>query len=197
MFRLAHQDRSGIYVTPLFDIHKDASLFVQFIVGLMSPNEETLGLDTSVQWTIDEASGKKVSGTITLEEAGDQAGTSTAKTHDLDMDEAPFVRPGIRGRGTVIWHAIHLATNHAVLIKDSWRTEGRTSEAEHLRTARGIPGIVETVAYQDNCAKTSEYRPEPFEAEDFANRVKLRIVLKGYGRSIWHFKTRFGLLCAL
>jgi hypothetical protein len=103
VFRLVHYDRSGVYVTPLFDIHKDASLLVQFVIGLTSPNEGDLGLDTSVQWTIDAVSGRKVSGTIQLEEhePEDVAASQRLMIYDLDMSEPPFVRPGIRGRGTV------------------------------------------------------------------------------------------------
>ncbi|TEB22108.1 hypothetical protein FA13DRAFT_1569757, partial [Coprinellus micaceus] len=196
VFRLVHQDRSGIYVTPLFNIHKDASLFVQFVVGLTSPNEETLGLDTSVQWKIGETSGKKVSGTITLEETNEKAGTSTNKTYDLDMDDAPFVRPGIRGRGTVGWNAIDPASGERVIIEDAWRTDVRESECDFLLAAKGIPGVVEILGYQDNCAQTANYRPPGFKSKEYRNRFKLRTVMKKYGLPIWFFQSRLQLLHA-
>ena len=54
------------------------------------------------------------------------------------------------------------------------------------------------LAYQDNCAQTKWYRPEGFEALDamFHNRVKLRIVMKKYGTSVWYFRTRLQLMRA-
>jgi hypothetical protein len=195
--RLAHYDRSGAYVTPLYNIHKDKELFVRLILGLVSPDEEVLGLDTSVQWVIDEMTGRKSSGTVEVDEWNDEGKTSTKVAYDLDMRERPIVRPTIRGRGTVGWHAAHPTTKEPVLIKDSWRAGERASEVDLLRIALGIPGIVEMLAYQDHCAETSKFRPESFEAEDFTNRVKLRVVLKRYGTSIWHFRTRLGLLRAL
>ena len=195
--RLAHYDRSGAYVTPLYNIHKEKELFVRLILGLASPNEEVLGLDTSVQWVIDETTGRKVSGTVDVDEWDEGRKSSTKVTYDLDMEERPLLRPTIRGRGTVGWHATHPGTKEAVLIKDAWRSGKRTSEVEHLRMALGIPGIVEMLAYQDYCAETRNYRPTSFEAEDFENRIKLRVVLKKYGTSLWHFKTRLDLLRAL
>ncbi|TEB22105.1 hypothetical protein FA13DRAFT_1741292 [Coprinellus micaceus] len=151
--RLTHYDRSGAYVTPLS--------FVRLILGLVSPSEEVLGLDTSVQWVLDETTGRKVSGTA-------RRMYQRKVTYDLDMNEPPIVRPAIRGHGI------------AVLIKDSWRAGGRVSEVDPLRTARGIPGVVEMLAYQDYCAEA--------RAEDFVNRVKLRVVLMRCGNSIWYFK---------
>lgn len=195
--RLVHFDRSGVYVTPLFGIHKDRELLIRLILGLASPDETVLGLDTSVQWVIDEATGRKVSGTVTVEEYNDETETSTAHTYDLNMEEAPVVRPGIRGRGTTGWHATDPVTKESVLIKDAWRTDKRASEVEHLRTAIGIPGVVQMLAYQDFCAQTRDYRPPGHKSKGFYNRIKLRVVMKKYGTSIWHFKTRLELLHAL
>ena len=195
--RLAHYDRSGAYVTPLYDIHKEPVLFIRLILGLTSPNEEVLGLDTSVQWVIDASTGRKVSGTIRVEEQSNERGILRAATYDLNMEETPLIRPTIRGRGTVCWPATNPTTNEAVLIKDAWRSEAWTSEIEHLRTAAGITGVVELLAFQDFCAETRHYRPHPFTASDFENRIKLRVVLKRYGPSIWHFKSRLELLHAV
>ncbi|KAJ3538890.1 hypothetical protein NMY22_g4984 [Coprinellus aureogranulatus] len=191
VFRLIHFDRSGVYVTKLSDIHKDASLFVQFAAGLMSPDERVLGLDTSVQWTIDQTLCRKVAGTITLSD------TSGSETYELDMNEPPFVRPGIRGRGTVGWPARDPTTGEAVLVKDSWHTDSRHSECEFLLKAKGIPGIVEILDHEDYCAETAQYRPTGFDNEEFRNRFKPRLVLKRYGEPIWFFRSRLRLLLAL
>ncbi|KAJ3502929.1 hypothetical protein NMY22_g18425 [Coprinellus aureogranulatus] len=197
VFRLVHFDRSGIYVTPLFDIHKDASVLVQFVAGLMSPSEAVLGFDTSIQWTVDESSGKKVAGIITLNERDEETGAFTEKKYNLDITEAPFVRPGIRGRGTVAWNAKDPATGAAVIIKDSWHTDSRASECEFIRKAKGIPGIVEILVYQQDCSQTISYRPLGYKSKDFRNRFKLRLVLKRYGAPIWFFRSRLQLLYAL
>ncbi|TEB22081.1 hypothetical protein FA13DRAFT_1573505, partial [Coprinellus micaceus] len=195
--RLAHYDRSGPYITPLCNIHSKPTLLVRLILGLTCPNEDVLGLDTSIQWAIDEETGRKVSGTIRVDEHSDENQTLTTVTYNLDMGKPPLIRPTIRGRGTVCWHAIHPSTNEGVLIKDAWRSGERTSEVEHLRSAAGIRGVVELLAYQDFCAETRTFRPQPFTAKDFGNKIKMRAVLKRYGASIWHFKTRLDLLHAV
>ncbi|KAJ3518590.1 hypothetical protein NMY22_g13599 [Coprinellus aureogranulatus] len=197
VFRLVHFDRSGIYVTPLFDIHKDASILIQFVAGLMSPSEEVLGFDTSIRWIVDEPSGKKVAGTITLNELNEETGAFTEKTYNLDVNGAPFARPGIRGRGTITWKAKDPVTGAAVIIKDSWHTDSRTSECEFIRKAKGIPGIVEVLGYQKDCSQTISYRPLGYKSKDFRNRFKLRLVLKRYGAPIWFYRSRLELLYAL
>ncbi|KAJ3549036.1 hypothetical protein NMY22_g1035 [Coprinellus aureogranulatus] len=197
VFRLVHFDRSGVYVTPLFDIHKDASLLVQFIVGLTSPNEQESGLDTSVQWTIDDASGRKISGTIKVEEHDDNTKKFVSKTYDLDLDEPPFVRPGIRGRGTIVWHAKDPVTGGGIVIKDAWRKDSRKPEYEFLLKAKGLLGIVQMLGFQDDCAQTAQFRTPCFESDEFRNLSKLRIVLHKYGSSVWFFRSRLQLFVRL
>ncbi|TEB22111.1 hypothetical protein FA13DRAFT_1799222 [Coprinellus micaceus] len=200
--RLVHCKRlsvynRGVYCTPFFDLHQDASLFVQFVIGLTSPNEEDIGLDTSVQWKIDKSSGKKVSGTITVNEYNDDTDTSTPKTYDLDMAEQPFLRPGICGRGTVGWQATDPSTGQSVIIKDAWRPASKNSESGYLLETKGIPGVVEMLGYQDYCAQTAYFRPPGFRGKEFTDRFKLRLVMKKYGASIWFFRSRLQLLQAL
>lgn len=191
--RLFHYDRSGVYVSPLINTHKEKETFVRLILGMSSPAEKTLGLDTSVQWVIDET-GKKVSGTVKVDECDPEKGTSTTVTYDLNMEEPPLIRPSIRGRGTVGWHATHPITHEPVLIKDTWRTDTRVSEVDHLRTALGLPGVVEMVAYQDFCAQTSDYRPPKWTPPGFCNRIGLRVIMRKYGTSIWYFESRLDFL---
>lgn len=196
-FRLVHYDRSGTYVTPLFNIHSDKEVFIRFVLGLGSPEEERLGLDTSVQWTIDQTTGKKVAGTIKVRQQDEAAKDPKVVTYNLNMDEPPFVRPGIRGRGTTAWRATDPTTGEEVIIKDAWRTSARCGECEYLVAARGIPGVVQLQGYEDCCAETLNYRPPGFEAGHFQNRIKLRIVLKRYGPCITQFRSRLMLFRAL
>ena len=196
-FRLVHYDRSVVYATPLLDIHKDASLFVQFVLGLTSPNECHLGLDTSVQWRIDARSGRKVSGTVELSKFDEVTKAPSTLVYELDMSEPPFLRPGIHGRGTVGWHAKDPATGEGVLVKDIWHTDSRVSECEYLQAAQGIPGIVELLASQNNCAETQQYLPPGLPNPEYHNRCKLRVAVKKYGLPLWYFRSRIQLLRAL
>lgn len=196
-FRLVHYDRSGTYISPVFNIHKHHNIFIRYVLGLSSPDESILGFDTSVKWEIDSTTGRKISGTITVEEYVDADTTSIPLTYELDMNDPPLVRSSIRGRGTVGWHALDPATKGRVLIKDAWRTSSRESECDLLKAARNIRGVVDMLSFQDRCAQTSDYRSPGFRAKDFSNRIKLRIVMKRYGPSVWYFKSRLQLLQAL
>ncbi|KAF6760680.1 hypothetical protein DFP72DRAFT_1091862, partial [Ephemerocybe angulata] len=131
---MVHLDRSGLYLTPYIEIHKDPYTFVRLIVGLATCDETVLGLDTSVQWVVDQQTGLKVSGT--LDAFDDETQISTR--YNLCMKSTPFVRPSIRGRGTTCYRATHPVTGEVVIIKDSWRTEGRTPEIEFLEAAREV-----------------------------------------------------------
>ncbi|TEB22076.1 hypothetical protein FA13DRAFT_1799188 [Coprinellus micaceus] len=94
---LVHYDRSGVYFSPLIDINKEKETFIRLILGVSSPDEKILGLDTSVQWVIDDVTGRKVSGTVKVDEKDPEKGTSTVVTYDLDMEEPPLIRPRTPG----------------------------------------------------------------------------------------------------
>ncbi|KAF6760717.1 hypothetical protein DFP72DRAFT_1062463 [Ephemerocybe angulata] len=189
-----HFDRSGLYLTPYIDIHDDPYTFVRLIVGLTACNEAVLGFDTTVQWVVDQQTGRRISGTV---ESYDEK-TMTKTCYDLCMTSDPFIRPSIRGRGTTCYHAIHPVTKQAVVIKDSWRTKSRTPEIEFLEAAKGEDGVVQYLEYQDNFAETSMFRPRNAAAahEDFHNRVKSRIVTESYNGLLNTFTGRYQLLSA-
>ncbi|KAF5341201.1 hypothetical protein D9611_005905 [Ephemerocybe angulata] len=191
--RLIHYDRSGVYITPYFDIHQHPYTFIRLVLGLSSNVEEVLGLDSTVQWSIDESTGKRTHGTII---SSVDANYQPIIYH-LKANEAPFVRPGICGRGTTSWHAYDPVTGHRVLIKDTWRASSKRPEAEFLEAAKGIPGVVQMIAFQDWLAETKDYRPEGFGGKDFESRTKSRVVLEHYGLSIEHFTSRFQVISAI
>ncbi|KAF6747079.1 hypothetical protein DFP72DRAFT_854763 [Ephemerocybe angulata] len=122
--RLVHFDRGGIYITPFMNIHDNPLLFVRIVLGdrsylgLTSSNEADLGLDTSVQWTIDTRTGKKVSGLV---ETTDGHGRTIA--YPLRMDLPGFTRSEIVGRGTTCWFATDPEKGGSVVIKDAWGFE--------------------------------------------------------------------------
>ena len=194
VFRLAHYDRSGSHVTPTYDIHKFSLLFVRLVLGLSSPDERVVGLDTSVQWTITATTGRKTAGTITISSKEDATKTTVC---DLDMRYPPILRPTIRGRGTVGWHALDSVTRRPVLLKDAWRSSTQNSETDFLLRARGIPGVAKIISFQDFCAQTSDYRPKDTPNKHFKNLTKARVALKKYGPSIQHFTSRLQLFQAL
>ena len=71
------------------------------------------------------------------------------------------------------------------------------SECEYLSVAKGIPGVVEMLAYQELCAQTAKFRPPGFDPDEFRNRFKLRLALKRYGAPLWRFHSRLQLMYAL
>ncbi|KAF6753368.1 hypothetical protein DFP72DRAFT_901495 [Ephemerocybe angulata] len=191
--RLIHYDRSGVYLTPYFDIHQHPYTFIRVVLGLSSNVEEVLGLDSTVQWSIDESTGKRTHGTI----ISSVDANYQPIIYNLKANEAPFVRPGICGRGTTCWHAYDPVTGQRVLIKDTWRASSKRPEAEFLEAAKGIPGVVQMIAFQDWLAETKDYRPEGFGGKDFESRTKSRVVLEHYGLSIEHFTSRFQVISAI
>ncbi|KAF6760703.1 hypothetical protein DFP72DRAFT_1003338, partial [Ephemerocybe angulata] len=190
--RMLHYDRSGFYLTPFINIHHNPRTFIRLILGLSSPNETTLGFDTSIQWELDPATGAKVAGTI---ETTDSTGQSNV--YDLNMDRPPFSRGHILGRGTICWHATHHTTGAEVVIKDAWRPASKVSECDLLNAAQGLDGVVQMISFQDQCAETRAYRPPGFVLGGFESRIKSRTVMRSYGKSIQYFTSRYQAISAL
>ncbi|KAF5341243.1 hypothetical protein D9611_005958 [Ephemerocybe angulata] len=190
--RVGHYDRGGFWFTPLIDIHRDPHTFIRLVLGLGSSNEQTLGLDTSVQWTVDSATGKKTSGTI----AGLDA-EGLPIVYQINMGHSPFVRPEIKSRGTTCWHAIDPRNGQDVFVKDAWRLTNKTSEYDYLQIAQGIDGVVQIISFQDDCATTKDYRPTALVPETFKHKTKSRLIVHRYGKSIEHFSSRSQAIGAL
>ncbi|KAF5341140.1 hypothetical protein D9611_006029 [Ephemerocybe angulata] len=191
--RLAHYDRGGMYLTPFINFHDNPSILIHFVLGLTSRDEALLGLDAAIQWTIDPDTGRKVAGTL---RAPNVRGEMVV--YSLDIEKSPFVRPSIVGRGTTCWHATDPETGKGVVIKDTWRTTDRTPESEFLVDARGIPGVVQMISHQDDCASTAAFRPIDFKAgAGYQNRIKARVVLEECAEPIWNFTSRYQVISAL
>ncbi|KAF6760715.1 hypothetical protein DFP72DRAFT_1165873 [Ephemerocybe angulata] len=190
--RMLHYDRSGFYFTPLINIHNNPRTFIRLVLGLSSPDESVLGLDTSIQWTINPATGTKTAGIIKSIDADGQP-----ITYNLDMGRPPFYRGDVFGRGTTCWYANHPETGSEVAIKDIWRTRGKTSECDFLTAAQGVDGVVQMISFEDHCAETLAYRPPGFRADGFEPRVKSRTTMPHYGKSIQHFTSRYQVISAL
>ncbi|KAJ2914088.1 hypothetical protein MD484_g6305, partial [Candolleomyces efflorescens] len=186
--RLFHFDSSGAQYTPLLDIHSDPHTFVRLVLGLSSPNEADIGLDTSIQWLIEN--GQKVSGTLTTR------GTyGTDVVYPLLNINPFFSRSYIRGRCTTCWSVSEPRTGEWLLVKDSWRPDDKVSESVYLQEARGISGVAQMISCEPDRGQTKDLRsPGSHLPEDFQNRVNTRLVMKCYGAPIRKFTSASQLL---
>ncbi|RXW14046.1 hypothetical protein EST38_g11805 [Candolleomyces aberdarensis] len=191
---LVHFDRSGAQYTDLIDINKRPGDFIRLILGVSSPDEHLLGLDTTIQWVIGP-NGRKKSGTLTTEDAD-----GNEITYDLVEPYPVFNRHSIRGRGTICW-TVRDAAGNEFLVKDSWRSEGRESETTFLEKAKGLQGVAQVASFEEDREETASFRG-PFtngeRAEDnFYNRWSMRVVLHCYGPPIIHFTSMKHAISAL
>ncbi|KAF6760898.1 hypothetical protein DFP72DRAFT_1003488 [Ephemerocybe angulata] len=189
--RLLHCDRSGAYKTTSVNIHDDPCTFVRLVLGLSSQHEATLGLDSTVQWTIRD--GAKVAGTITtVDESGKRI------KYQLRMDEPHIVCRVVRSRGTVCWRARDKAGKH-IILKDAWRIDEQVPEYVFLERAKGVAGVTQMFAYEDDRAQTKRFRPEcfDFKANKFHNRTMSRVTMACYGSSLDQFTSQRQAIAAL
>ncbi|KAJ2914306.1 hypothetical protein MD484_g6100, partial [Candolleomyces efflorescens] len=189
--RLFHFDRSGVQYTPLLDFHEEPHTFVRLVLGLNSTNELDVGLDTSIQWTID--GGRKAEGTITVSGDGLQD-----TVYPLAQIEPFLFRGSITGRSTTCWKVRDPDTNEQLFVKDMWREEDRPSEHAFLQDAIGLPGVAQMVNCEPDLCQTKSLRGlGGNEPASFRNRIESRIVLKAYGKSLDQYSSATQLFCAL
>ncbi|KAF5341255.1 hypothetical protein D9611_005961 [Ephemerocybe angulata] len=81
-----------LHLTPLINIHNNPRTFIRLVLGLSSPDESVLGLDTSIQWTSNPATGAKSAGTITSVDADGEA-----VVYDLNMGRPPSIGAAFLG----------------------------------------------------------------------------------------------------
>ncbi|TEB22696.1 hypothetical protein FA13DRAFT_1715896 [Coprinellus micaceus] len=175
--RLVHFDRAGSQITPPIDIHEHPETLVRLVAGLSSINERTLGLDDSIQWTI--VAGRKSQGTLTT------TGPSGERKTFPMLEQIPIPRD---------W--INPDTQEEFVVKDSWRPGDRVAEYELLELAKGVPGVVQMVAYEPGRGETKDFRC-PSTAGKFLNRIATCLTMKCCGGLIESFKSTLQLLCAL
>ncbi|RXW19650.1 hypothetical protein EST38_g6201 [Candolleomyces aberdarensis] len=189
---LFHFDRSGAQHTPLFNIHDEPRTFIRLILGLCAVDERTLGLDITVQWSVG-AEGRKERGTVNT-----LGPDKSIVSYDLQMEEQPFVRTGLRGRGTICW-AVKNAKGERFIIKDYWMSGGQTTEFELLEEVKGLRGVCQMVSYEPSRAQTNDFRGKTDELEQnaFCNRTAIRIVMKAYGPTLESFSSVEQVLAAL
>ncbi|KAJ2914309.1 hypothetical protein MD484_g6089, partial [Candolleomyces efflorescens] len=189
--RVFHFDRSGAQSSELVDFHDDPYTFVRLVLGISSLDESDIGLDSSIQWTIEN--GRKVGGTIRTRGPENQD-----ITYPLAEIEPIVFRGNIRGRSTICWKVKDPATGEQLIVKDSWRSEERVSEHKFLQQILGLPGVVQMVNYERDRCDTKRLRGfGDAVPEGYRNRIETRVVLKAYGKSILEYTSAKQLFCAL
>ncbi|KAF6760828.1 kinase-like domain-containing protein, partial [Ephemerocybe angulata] len=187
--RLLHCDRSGAYKTTALNINDNPHTFVRLILGLSSTQEAILGIDISVQWTIKD--GVKVAGTIRTVD-----GSGKGITYQLRMDRPCVITQAVLGRGTVCWMAKD-RDGKQIIIKDAWRVDEQIPEYTLLERAKGIPGVVNMIAFEDDRMQTKNLRPESFVSDDFYNRTMSRVTMLCYGLPLYQFTSQRQAIAAL
>ncbi|KAJ2926472.1 hypothetical protein H1R20_g10624, partial [Candolleomyces eurysporus] len=189
--RLFHFDRSGVQYTLLLNFHDEPQTFVRLVLVLGSSDEFDIGLDASIQWTIE--GGQKVGGTIRTRGTGNQD-----VIYPLAQIGPFFFRGNIRGRSTICWRVRDPTTNEQLLVKDMWRSEDRLSEHTFLQDAIGLPGVVQMVNCEPDRCETKTLRGfgDALPAK-FQNRIESRIVMKTYGKPVAKYTSAKQLFCAL
>ncbi|KAF8953523.1 hypothetical protein BDZ97DRAFT_1872005 [Flammula alnicola] len=184
--RLYIFDRSGVHVhqsSPIH-IHQEATDFVRLILGVSSPDDSVIGFDTSIYWLGD----KRVLETVDADK--------NPVTLTLEPEKPIFYRRTIRGRGTCCWKAKD-DEGKVVLVKDAWRSRGRTAEWKLLEAVKGLAGVGQMIAYEDNDDQhISTLRGITVFVEGFCDRTFSRLILEYYGPPIEGFETPQDLLFA-
>jgi hypothetical protein len=183
------------------DLHSKETrhIFIRLVLGLSSSDESELGLDTSIQWKIEE--GRKVGGTL---KTGGKPGAAEIvyKLASVEPIWAPFDSHGpcIRGPCTTYWSVVDPQSGRQLLVKDAWRSEGRVSERTYLEKAKGVPGVIQIILCEENRGETGKLGG--FEGfietpPSFDNRISIRIVMDNEGRLIKDFTSPMEVVLAL
>lgn len=185
--------RDGLVYSSKVDIHKNAKVFVNLILGAASNVPEFVGFDRSIFWQ----NNMRFINTVDEKE--------NPITYRLSpLSAMPVVdRQKIRGRGTCGWLAVDNEGKKYFFVKDSWNFAGRHSEADLLEDVKGCPGVGQMLARQDCITNLSKLRN--IDVTNMSRKMRhffqdkefSRLVLEHYGSPINSFKTRRSLLCTL
>jgi Fungal protein kinase len=193
---LLHFDRSRLKHTELFDIHEHPVDFVKLVLGLAHPAPKIMGFDDSItfEWVTNEQGKKERCGFVTTRNA--QGCWERFKIKGL----VPcFQRRDLTGRGTTCWDIVaeDKHGNEVVyLMKESWRSESRTSEEAFLDIAKGLEGVGQMISCEEVISTADLRGPKVLTDVGFNNRVKCRTVLEKYGGPVHEFQTELQLFCA-
>ena len=136
-------------MSPSFDIHKNPTTFVTLVLGLSDTDERSIGLETSIQWKVDQ-NGRKARGILKF-----KTGRDSIKEYNL-LDNDPIAWHVIRGRATTCW-AVQGNEGRVFVVKDSWTAFGRTREHEFLKKAQGCEGVCRVVSQNVSLGQTNVF----------------------------------------
>ncbi|KAF5316304.1 hypothetical protein D9619_006551 [Psilocybe cf. subviscida] len=198
LFHLLVFDRNGAMRIMRYNLHKDAVMFVRVIIGISLFNSMRLScLDPNIRFIGDEGNHLQLNleGFIPADSDDESEGCS----YQIVLNEKPFLRKAIRGRGTRCWLGTIFASRVHVIVKDSRRPKDHKPEWELLRKVVGLDGVGQMVAYTtDETTSISKFRAIIVEdlklAEGEMDRIFTRIILKAYGPPIHYFRTPLQLL---
>ncbi|RXW16288.1 hypothetical protein EST38_g9569 [Candolleomyces aberdarensis] len=192
--QLYHFDHSGSHCSTMTEC--PAPALIRIILGLSSLDEEVLGLDTSIQWTIDPETGRKESGTLTIKD--DE--TKISKTYDLCGVDPSFRQFCIVGRGTTCWPLWDEEGQGLLIAKDCYRFDdsGCTPEFETLKIAWDLGGCARMVSYEANRGESvNGFGFCPCRSGRTRNQIFSRIVMEKYGKNLLGFESELQLLHAI
>ncbi|KDR85790.1 hypothetical protein GALMADRAFT_234869 [Galerina marginata CBS 339.88] len=183
-------DRSGVYHSVDINIHENAADFVRLILGVVSPDEEVVGFDTTVFW--DKKTNERFLTTVNHR--------NEFVRYKLACTRPVFYRRAIVGRGTCCWKVMD-AQGNLFIVKDAWRSRGRVPEAEFIESVKGLVGVGQMVAFEDR-DHISDLRgiematiPEDLKSA-FRDRILARITSKYGGQPIDMFNSAQEVLYA-
>ncbi|CAA7262396.1 unnamed protein product [Cyclocybe aegerita] len=182
---LLQYDRNGVLCINGVNIHDKPEDFVRLILLVCSPDCATLGFDTSVYW---KGSNRYI------RTAGEE--NELVEYEILDSRHF-FYRRELCGHGTVCWR-VKDPEGRLRIIKDNWLIEGCDAEKDLLLKLKGVDGVGQIIAYEEQKWTISMLRGMEDRTEDDgrADRLFRRIILEAYGKSIDKFKDRMELLYA-
>ncbi|KAF7300648.1 hypothetical protein HMN09_00950300 [Mycena chlorophos] len=208
-FRLVHFDRGGVHAAAPFNYHTNPVLFAQLIFLLTSLNEEQVGYDTSIRW--EDGSRCIIVNASSQWSELDGAWHMQPRVLRLrvvgDPTRPVFSRPTIRSRGTKCW--VVRDGDQEFYVKDYWMSRQQSPESKFLADIRGIFGVAEMHAWQDNIATVygqrlhesdkleATFSDDPSKKDVVDDRVLMRLVLKRYAGTLNEAATAVHLLSAV
>ncbi|TFK66136.1 hypothetical protein BDN72DRAFT_880467 [Pluteus cervinus] len=179
---LVQYDRSGITYSAPCNIHEDPHTFVRIILGLAS-SESLVGFDTSIFWQ---------KGKLWIR-AKNPKGRPVV--YSVKGNAPIDNRNVLVGRATRCWRVTDPYTQKEYVLKETWRLIGDEPEVNLLEVVRGLPGVGQLVAVEEDSTKTTAHfrdssHPHPLPTD----RIWCRLTLEAYGECLEKFTDGLQLL---
>ncbi|TFK61123.1 hypothetical protein BDN72DRAFT_849947 [Pluteus cervinus] len=172
---LVQYDRSGITYSAPCDIHEDPHTFVRVLLGLAS-SETQVGFDTSIFWQ---------KGKLFIR-AKNPKGRPVV--YSVKGNAPIDNRKALVGRATRCWRVIDPYTNKEYVLKETWRLLGDKPEVDLLEVVRGLPGVGQLIAVEEDSTKTTAYfRGSSCSRSLPTDRIWCRVTLEAYGDCLGKF----------